>query len=198
MNTKALLPLAGLVIATLALAPTSRAHCDSLDGPVVVAARAALAAADVTPVLPWVQSGDEAAIRAAFAQTLEVRRLSPAAAELADRFFFETLVRIHRAGEGVAFTGLQPAGSADPALVAADRALETGQPDALVAELSQRTAAGIAQRFERAHESKAHAAHNVEAGRAYVAAYVEFIHYYEGLYALASRAATSEAGHHQH
>jgi hypothetical protein len=188
--------LAGLVLATLALVPNAPAHCDSLDGPVVVAARAALAGGDVTPVLRWVQADDEAAIRAAFAQTLEVRRLSPAAAELADRFFFETLVRIHRAGEGVAFTGLLPAGTADPALVAADRALVTGRADELVAELQQRTAAGIAQRFARASEARAHADHNVDAGRAYVAAYVDFIHYYEGLHALAGRAAATEAGHH--
>lgn len=187
--------LTGFVVATLAGVPTARAHCDSLDGPVVEAARLALTEGDVTPVLKWVRADDEAAIRAAFAQTIEVRRLSPAAAELADRFFFETLVRIHRAGEGVAFTGLKPAGRTDPAIVAADQSLATGRTEALVRELQQRIATGLGQRFERAREARAHADHNVEAGRAYVAAYVDFIHYYEGLHALAGRAVASEGGH---
>lgn len=187
--------LTGLVVATLAGVPTARAHCDSLDGPVVEAARLALTEGDVTPVLKWVRADDEAAIRAAFAQTIEVRRLSPAAAELADRFFFETLVRIHRAGEGVAFTGLKPAGGTDPAIVAADQSLATGRAEALVQELQQRITTGVGQRFDRAREARAHAGHNVEAGRAYVAAYVDFIHYYEGLHALAGRAVASEGGH---
>jgi hypothetical protein len=195
MNMMPRLLLTGLVVATLTGVPTARAHCDSLDGPVVVDARLALAEGDVTPVLKWVRADDEAAIRAAFAQTIGVRRLSPAAADLADRFFFETLVRIHRAGEGAAFTGLKPAGGIDPAIAAADLSLVTGRAEALVRELQQRIAIGLGQRFERAREARAHADHNVDAGRAYVAAYVDFIHYYEALHGLAVRSGTHEAAH---
>lgn len=195
MNKMPRLLLAGLVVATLACVPTALAHCDSLDGPVVEAARLALAEGDVTPVLKWVRADDEAAIRTAFTQTIEVRRLSSTAAELADRFFFETLVRIHRAGEGQAFTGLKPAGTIDPAIAAADQSLTTGRAETLVRELQQRLATGLGQRFDRAREARAHADHNVEAGRAYVAAYVDFIHYYEALHALAVRSAAHEAGH---
>ncbi len=195
MNKMPRFLLAGLVIATLASVPTARAHCDSLDGPVVEAARLALAEGDVTPVLMWVRAGDEAAIRTAFAQTIEVRRLSSTAAELADRFFFETLVRIHRAGEGQAFTGLKPAGMIDPAIASADQSLANGRAEALVRELQQRLATGLGQRFDRAQEARAHANHNIEAGRAYVAAYVDFIHYYEALHALAARSTTHESGH---
>ncbi len=187
--------LAGLFLATLALVPLARAHCDSLDGPVIEAARQAIAEGDVARVLRWVRAEDETAIRTAFAQTLEVRGLSPTAAELAERYFFETLVRIHRAGEGVAFTGLKPAGAIDPAIAAADQSLETGRADELVRELQQRIAAGLTQRFDRAREARAHADHNVEAGRGYVAAYVEYIHYYEALHASALRPATHEFGH---
>lgn len=187
--------LVGLTLATLAGVPPAFAHCDSLDGPVVEAARLALAQGEVTPVLKWVRSDDEAAIRTAFAQTVEVRRLSPTAAELADRFFFETLVRIHRAGEGQSFTELKPAGEIDPAIAAADQSLATGRAEALMRDLQQRITTGLGQRFDRAREARAHADHNVEAGRAYVAAYVEFIRYYEGLHALAGRPAASEGGH---
>ena len=86
------------------------AHCDGLDGPVVKAAQRALETRNPALVLIWVQEKDEPEIRKAFEQTLAVRELCPQARELADRFFFETLVRVHRAGEGAPFTGLKPAG----------------------------------------------------------------------------------------
>ena len=89
------------------------AHCDTLDGPVIKAARQALETGNVDLVLVWIQPKDEAEIRSAFAKTLEVRKQGDAAKELADMYFFETLVRIHRAGEGFPYTGLKPAGQ-DP------------------------------------------------------------------------------------
>src|SRR5512139_3206249 len=85
-------------------------HCDGLDGPVVTAAKAALETGKVEPVLIWVQNRDEDEIKKAFQKTLAVRKLNPEARELADYYFFETLVRIHRAGEGAPYTGLKPAG----------------------------------------------------------------------------------------
>lgn len=86
------------------------AHCDSLDGPVVKAAQRALDTRNPAFALIWVQEKDEPEIRSTFERTLAVRALSPQAKALADRFFFETLVRVHRAGEGAPFTGLKPDG----------------------------------------------------------------------------------------
>ena len=103
------------------------AHCDGLDGPVVKAAQRALETRNPALVLIWVQEQDEPEIRKAFEQTLAVRALSSQARELADRFFFETLVRVHRAGEGAPFTGLKPAGrDLGPAIPAADEAVRVG------------------------------------------------------------------------
>jgi len=68
----------------------------------------ALAAGDVTPVLKWVPVNDEQLIRTAFQNTVQVRKLGGQAQKLADMYFFETLVRIHRAGEGASYTGLKP------------------------------------------------------------------------------------------
>ncbi|MDD5642387.1 MAG: DUF6448 family protein, partial [Syntrophales bacterium] len=82
------------------------AHCDTVDGPVVAAARLALAKGEVTPVLKWVPKDDEGEIRAVFQKTLRVRTKGPEAKDLADRYFFETLVRMHRASEGEPYTGL--------------------------------------------------------------------------------------------
>jgi hypothetical protein len=111
---------------------------------------------------------------------------------LADLFFFETLVRVHRAGEGAPYTGLKPAGvEFEPGIKASDKALESGSVDALTEELTAVVSAGVRELFERAYQAKAHAEHNVEAGRRFVAAYVEFVHYIERLHS----AAAADAAH---
>jgi len=161
----------------------ANAHCDTLDGPVVETARQALAAGDVTPVLKWVSIGDEQLIRTAFQNTMEVRKLGGQARELADRYFFETLVRIHRAGEGAPYTGLKPGAEIDPAIAMADKALESGSVDKLVSVLTDATAEGIRERFRRALETRKHADESVAAGREFVEAYVIFTHYLEELHA---------------
>jgi hypothetical protein len=158
------------------------AHCDTLDGPVVETARKALASGDVTLLLKWVGADDEQMIRTAFQKTLEVRKLGTQARDLADMYFFETLVRIHRAGEGAPYTGLKPGTAFDPAVALADKALETGSVDKLGDTLSQAMVKGIRDRFQRALESQKHADENVSAGREFVEAYVMFTHYVEGLH----------------
>ena len=112
-----------LALGVILIAPARvLAHCDGLDGPVVKAAQQALETRNPAFALSWVQEKDEPEIRTAFERTLAVRTLSPQAKELADRFFFETLVRVHRAGEGAPFTGLKPAGrDLGPAIPAAER-----------------------------------------------------------------------------
>ena len=109
------------------LAPDSAfAHCDSLDGPVVKAAQKALDTQNVDMVLVWGRPEDETEIRTAFNKTLTVRTLGQMAKELADRYFYETVVRLHRAGEGAPYTGLKPAGrDLGPAIPAADQAIES-------------------------------------------------------------------------
>lgn len=159
------------------------AHCDGLDGPVVKAARKALETGNVNLVLLWVKQSDETAIKNAFQQTLNVRKFSPQARELADTYFFETLVRIHRAGEGASYTGLKPAGrDLGPAIPAADKALETGSVDPLLNLLTDTMQKGIREHFAHAMEKKSFEPDNVEAGREYVETYVIFIHYVERLY----------------
>src|SRR5678815_1234326 len=115
------------------LAPDSAfAHCDSIDGPVVKAAEKALDTQNLDLVLVWVRPEDETEIRTAFNKTLTVRTLGQVAKDLADRFFYETLVRVHRAGEGEPYTGLKPAGrDLGPAIPAADKAIETGSGEKL-------------------------------------------------------------------
>jgi hypothetical protein len=159
------------------------AHCDTMDGPVVVDARKALETGNVDLVLLWVQKEDEPEIKKAFEKALQVRKLGPDAAGMADMYFFETLVRIHRAGEGAPYTGVKPAGAeVDPAIAEADRVLEKGSVGHLVKHLTEAVAAGIQKRFQDAAEKRRHARESVAAGREFVAAYVEFIHYVERLH----------------
>ena len=158
-------------------------HCDGMDGPVVQAAQRALAKGDVNLVLSWVQATNEAEIRKVFAKTLAVRKLNPEARELAGLYFFETLVRIHRAGEGAPYTGLKPAGrDFGPAIPAADKAIETGAVEPLVKLITSESANGIRERFQKVTAAKMFSAEDVNAGRGYVKAYVEFVHYVEGLH----------------
>jgi hypothetical protein len=172
-----------LIAAGLLCPSAARAHCDTMDGPVVTEAKAALARGDLAPVLKWVKPEYESEVRATFERTLAVRTLGSEARELADMYFFETVVRLHRAGEGEPYTGLKPAGT-DPgrAVVASDEALAKGSVDALVKMVTDAVAKGIRARFARAREARSHADDSVAAGREYVQAYVESVHYVERLY----------------
>ena len=186
MKSKALL-VAMVALTAVALtglaAGMAAAHCDTMDGPVVKAAQAALAKGDVNLVLAWVQKKDEAEIRAAFEHTLEVRKLGPEAQKLADNYFFETLVRVHRSGEGAPYTGVKPGGQdIGPALTAADEALKTKKSDDMLEVVGDAVRDVIQKRFKEVTELSNYKPDDVEAGRRYVAAYVEYIHYVEGIY----------------
>jgi len=169
-----------------------RAHCDTLDGPVVKDARTALEKADIGPALKWVKKEDEPELKSVFQSVLKVRGGGPEVRALADRYFFETLVRLHRAGEGAPYTGLKPAGTdLGPAVMGSDRALATGHVEPLVKLVTDAVRAGILERFKDAYGRSRNAEASVEAGRLYVEAYVSFVHYAEGLF----NAATAPPGH---
>ncbi|MEX1138245.1 MAG: DUF6448 family protein [Bacteroidota bacterium] len=160
-----------------------QAHCDSVNGPVVKAAKLALEKGDITPVLKWVREEDEGAIRDAFRKTLLVRTKGKEAAELADIYFFETLVRIHRAGEGEPYTGLKSADQeVEPGIEAADHAIESGDLKGLMRNLHGRLEAELHARYARVAKSRKKADADVQSGRVFVADYVSFIHYVEGLF----------------
>jgi hypothetical protein len=178
----------------LAAAPPAWGHCDTLDGPVVVDAKTALAKGDVTPALKWVPAAGEHEVREAFAKTLAVRGKGKEAQELADTWFFETLVRVHRASEGAPYTGLKSGGAEEETIAAADRALATGKVDELVKLVGDTVETGIRKRFAETAELKKHAEHDVEHGRAYVAAYVDFIHYGERVFQAAANPPSHHAG----
>lgn len=178
-KTKRIATLA-LISGTLLWSSTSFAHCDSLDGPVIDDARTALNEQSLKPVLKWIGADDEKDLTAAFNDTLEVRAVNPRARELADKYFFETLVRLHRATEGAPYTGLKPAGSASEAAKAADRALAQGNVDALAQKLGEKVTKYVTKQF---HETMQGAnSESVLDGREFVDNYVLYVHSIEEIH----------------
>lgn len=190
------LALSFFLLGVLLVPATLQAHCDGLDGPVVQAARQALEQKNVDLVLIWVRPEDESAIRAAFKQTLAVRKLNAQARELSDRYFFETLVRIHRAGEGAPYTGLKPANrDLGPAIPAADQAVLTGNVQPVLDLLQTTVQQGVKQHFHHMQTTRDYDSDDLQSGRKFIKAYVEFLHYIEPIY---EQARMSEGGHERH
>ncbi len=132
-------------------------HCDALDGPVVTAARQALDAGNVNLILPYVpKEGEEEVIRT-FDKVMQVRRDGAVTREVADLYFFETVVRIHRAGEGAPYTGLKPAGlGVGPVIPLAERAIATGSVQELTNLLCDIVRGEVQRRFDRVMHLKRH------------------------------------------
>lgn len=175
----------------LSLTREAGSHCDTLGGPVVQDARIAIEKGDVMPVLKWVRKDAELEIRRAFDKALLDRKKSP---EAADKAFYEILVRVHRAGEGEPFAGLKPAGAIEPAVARADESIKKGSVDELAAAIAGSVSHGIKERFEKVMKTGAHKDETVEAGRNYVSAYVDFVHYVEQI----SETAEMRHGHVSH
>ena len=170
-----------LIKRLFALIPTAEAHCDTADGPAVADGRRALESGNLNHALKWIPADGEAELRQVFDKAMVVRKLGVEAAEVADRLFLETLVRIHRMAEGVGFTGIQgPGAEVEPVVVAADRALEDGDLEPLRALVPADRFDELAARFELARAKRDFAVDDVAAGRDFIAAYVSYFKYAEG------------------
>ncbi|MBI5444438.1 MAG: hypothetical protein HY900_24910 [Deltaproteobacteria bacterium] len=168
---------AALAAALLVPAPAAEAHCDSVEGPVVVDAKAALGKADVAPILKWISASQEPEVRAAFQRTLTVRKLGAEAQDLADTAFFETLVRLHRQTEGFPYTGLKKGGNEPMFIGRLEAALSSGSVDEFAKLVGEHAAAGIKARFATALEARKKAGGTPIEGRDWVASYVDLMHY---------------------
>ncbi len=161
---------------------SARAHCDTMDGPVIMDAKKALETKNINLVLIWVQSGYDGEIKKAFDRAIESRK-APAGRDAADRTFFETLVRVHRAGEGAGYEGLKPEGTVqNPSVLAADLAIDKGAIEPVTALLTKSMNDRVTEKFKNAYGKKNFNPNDVQAGRDYVKAYVEYVHYVEGVY----------------
>lgn len=101
------------------------------------------------PKPAFVPEEGEPEVTGAFEKVIKARAQGPEAGEVADRHFFETVVRIHRAGEGAPFTGLKPAGLGHgPVVPVAEKAIEEGSPEDLVMLLTATVDKQVRARFE--------------------------------------------------
>lgn len=174
-------------------------HCDSLDGPVVQAARRALDAGDVNLALPYVPAEGEDEVRAAFQRALPVRDLGPQAREVADLAFFETVVRIHRAGEGAPYTGLKPAGlSVGPVIPLAERSIEEHSAETLADFLAADLHNELSKRLEAVEQLAVHGKRSLQDERRYVEAMLGFEVYSHHLYQALHAGGHAEGSDHTH
>lgn len=173
---------AALVVALVLLRPQpASAHCDTLDGPTATDGQTALETGNINYALKWIDPEGEDELRRVFEKSLKVRTLGDEARELADQYFLETLVRIHRAGEGAGFEGLKPHGvPIDERVAAADRSIEVGSVDPLVPLVPAEQLPELERRLARVLAAKDYDVDDLAAGRAYIEAYVHFFKYAEG------------------
>ena len=172
----------GLAAVILLLTPRrASAHCDTMDGPTVKDGMKALETGNVNYAIKWVFPETETEVREAFGLSLKVRKLGAEAKELADRYFIDTLVRVHRAGEGVPFTGVKPRGTpVDERIAAADKSLEIGNLSPLKDLVTREVMHDLEKKFERAMSLKDFDVDDVDAARRYIEAYVIFFKTAEG------------------
>jgi hypothetical protein len=166
----------------LGFASNSQAHCDRINGPVATDARMALETGDLSHALIWVTDQQAEELKSTFEQSLNVYTKGNKSQELAERYFMSETVRLHREAEGMPFTGLKPAQPSSKDIQIAEQALASGElapvTDMLANEIRQKTY----ELYTRAKETQSKKGDSVEAGRAWVDAYVKYIEYVHSLY----------------
>ena len=162
---------------TVLSASQAFAHCDSYDGPVIKDALKAFKQNDVSLVLKWVNAEHEQEIKSLFDKTLKIKKTADKEiSQIIETHFLETLVRLHREGEGEPYTGLKPAGSATPVIQMADASIENKSADILVTKLKAHIEKDLREKYQLVQELSKTKDESVEKGRAYVAAYVNYTH----------------------
>ena len=158
------------------------AHCDRENGPVAKAARQALESSDFKKIVIWVGEDQEDELKEKFNQALVVFNNGGDSRELAEQYFMETAVRLHREAEGFPYTGLKPASPNPPDIEAAEKALETGDFSPVIKLLSSEMDEQTSKSFKKAMQAQKSKDQSVEAGRNWVDAYVRYIVFIHKLY----------------
>ncbi len=194
-NLPTLLVTAFMLFAAL---PAS-AHCDSYDGPVIKDALMALEQNKVELVLKWVEPKYEKEITDKFKQTLKLKGKNKEINEILETSFLETLVRLHREGEGASYTGLKPVGSMTKLVEMADNSLAKKEVNEVINIVTSHLKEVLQEKYTKAIELSKTKDNSVEEGRAYVVAYVEYTHTLEALeHILHGEISHSEGNGHNH
>ncbi len=167
------------------------AHCDTMDGPAVKDGLKALETGNINYAYKWIFQEYEEELKEIYDLSLKARKLGSEAKEVADRWFLENFVRIHRAGEGASYDGLKPSGTVlEPVVVAADESIDLGNMSPLKDLVTEEEYHALEEKFEKAMALKEFDINDVKAARKYVEAYVTFFKMAEG--------EEHDHGHHGH
>jgi len=182
MELLQVLGIIGVVLVFMMFGPLfAGAHCDTMDGPTASDGKKALESNNINYALKWILPQYEEELRTIFDKSIKVRVLSPEAKDLADRYFLENLVRIHRAGEGEPFEGLKPSGTPiEEKIAAADKSVEVGNLSPLEGLISSEELPELQEKFEKVMKLKNYDVNDVHEGREYIEAYVSFFKAAEG------------------
>ncbi|MCE5297219.1 MAG: DUF6448 family protein [Euryarchaeota archaeon] len=170
-------------------------HCDTMDGPVVKACRKAFETDNVNLVLPWVPESDEGEVREAFKRVQRVRKKWDSESnDIVELWFFETVVRLHRAGEDEPYTGLKPAGlDWGPVLPMTEKATVSGDPGEVIKLITGQVEHVLFERFMNMVNKGKFDPNDVHKAREYVHAELGFVLYAHKLWSyLESGGATLE------
>jgi regulator of cell morphogenesis and NO signaling len=135
--------------------------------------------------LIWVRPQDEPEVRGVFDRVSSMRTHDDAARFVGERLFIETVVRLHRAGEGMPYTGVKwEAAPMDEGVALAESALTAGSLAPVLRESSRRLHQSLEQLYGDVTSTRHYEPGNVEAGRRSVEAYVRYVHQVEALFQL--------------
>jgi Family of unknown function (DUF6448) len=177
---KTVFVITSLLFGALFIFPSqASAHCDTLDGPVVTAARKAMETDNANYILIWVKPENDEEIRKALKRAKDKKKAAKTKEERerAEMELFEILVKIHREGEGAKYEGIKPAGSVEPEIALADKAVKTKKLDSVLHHIqSPENKEIILHLFHKVEEKSRYNVDDVPAGREFIGAYVVFIH----------------------
>jgi hypothetical protein len=186
-RSKMALIAGSFVLMNFAYISSASAHCDGMDGPVIMTAKSALQNGDVTPLLKWIPKNSEQTIKSAFEKTLAERKAGKETTDIVDERFFSTLVKVHRESEGASFTGIKPAGQIEPIVIKADTALKNKNINHLAETIAKKVELEIRKKFEKVILSEKESDKSVELGRKYVSNYIQYVHFVEEIHNAVSK-----------
>jgi hypothetical protein len=186
----ALLAVLAVIVSRPALA-----HCDSYDGPVITDARKALETNNPEPILKWISKEQENEVTSLFNKTVALKNGDREIYQVVEKYFFETLVRLHRETEGAPYTGLKASGTTKQIIQMSDQALSSGNIDDLVTKLNKHIGSVILEKYHKAAELNQKKNESVGTGRAFVEAYVDYTHTLEAIHGVLEHGGSSHAGH---
>ncbi len=105
------------------------------------------------------------------------------AKEVADDWFFENTIRLHRAEKEHRTPGMKPAGlSEGPVVPRAEKAIETGDPKESIGFILKTVEDDLTHRFHHVMEKKKYDVNDVAAGREFIEAFIGWVVYSHHLY----------------